>query len=158
MEKAFAKINGNYSSIIGGWPSLAGYHFLGISGSDIDCSSTSADQMWAQIVDWDQKKYIMSAGSIGNAMGIVGGHAYTVISAHVLKTNGKRLLKLRNPWGKTEWSGAYKDSDAFWTSATTAAEDKALIVNKDDGIFFMTIEDFKAYFFALTANPDTSKW
>lgn len=114
--------------------------------------------MWSQIVAWDQKNYVMSAGSSGTAMGIVGSHAYTVISTHVLKTNGKRLLKIRNPWGRTEWSGSYRDSDAFWTSSTTAAEDKALIVNKDDGIFFMTIEDFKVYFSALTGNPDTSKW
>jgi len=43
LEKAFAKLNGNYASIIAGDPSMSAYHFLGISGSYISSSETSAD-------------------------------------------------------------------------------------------------------------------
>jgi len=35
--------------------------------------------------------------------------------------NGKmfvkeRIIKLRNPWGKGEWTGKWSDSDKIWTS------------------------------------------
>jgi hypothetical protein len=31
-------------------------------------------------------------------------------------------------------------------------------LNKDDGIFFMKVEDFKTYFEYMSITPDTSNW
>jgi hypothetical protein len=33
-----------------------------------------------------------------------------------LEVGGKRFVKLRNPWGKTEWSGRWSDGSKEWTS------------------------------------------
>ena len=38
MEKAFAKLNGNYASIVAGWPTDAGYHLTGLDGNYINTS------------------------------------------------------------------------------------------------------------------------
>ena len=45
---------------------------------------------------------------------IVIGHAYSILSVTLLNT-GDRLIQMRNPWGKTEWNGAWSDNDKRWT-------------------------------------------
>lgn len=46
-------------------------------------------------------------------MGIVAGHAYTMISVYDIKST--KLLKMRNPWGQFEWKGMYSDNSKKWT-------------------------------------------
>ena len=45
--------------------------------------------------------------------GIVLHHAYSVMDAREI--DGKRLLKVRNPWGESEWTGAWSDGSEEWT-------------------------------------------
>ena len=73
---------------------------------------------------------------------LVCGHAYTVLGTAVAP-NGQRLVKLRNPWGTEQYTGPYNDNDAV----NMTAEVKAALgyVSANDGVFFMRIEDFKAY-------------
>ena len=73
--------------------------------------------------------------------GIVSGHAYTIISA--AEVNGIRLFKIRNPWGKGEWKGDYSDKSAKWTEQLKRAVNH---VDEEDGVFFMTVNDFRAHF------------
>ena len=46
--------------------------------------------------------------------GLVSGHAYSLLAAKEL-SNGVRLVKLRNPWGRFEWKGAWSDNSELWT-------------------------------------------
>jgi calpain-15 len=46
--------------------------------------------------------------------GVISRHAYSLISAHEVM-NGVKLLKLRNPWGEGEWTGAWSDKWTGWT-------------------------------------------
>lgn len=51
-------------------------------------------------------------------MGITPGHAYTLMGAFEIPDrdgNMIRLWKCRNPWGKGEWKGDYRDTDDKWT-------------------------------------------
>jgi len=55
--------------------------------------------------------------------GIVDAHAYTLIGVkEITKDDGKKekLLKVRNPWGKKEWNGAWSDKSSLWTPKTRA--------------------------------------
>lgn len=68
--------------------------------------------------------------------GIVSQHAYAVLDTY--EGHGQRLVKIRNPWGRKEWSGAWSDGSKEWTS------DWLKILNHkfgDDGIFWMTYKD-----------------
>ena len=56
---------------------------------------------------------------------------------------GDRLLRLRNPWGDTEWSGKWKGKSKRWTDSLILQADltkKDLL--EDNGIFCMEVSDF----------------
>jgi len=50
-------------------------------------------------------------------MGLVTGHAYAVISVMEVENDGEtlNLLRIRNPWGKGEWTGDWSDKSELWT-------------------------------------------
>lgn len=152
-EKAFAKLMGNYRTIEGGFPTDSGVSWLGTPSVWYNTSTKTWDLIWADVVSWDTAGDIMSVCTSVSAMGIVGGHCYSLISDHIL-SNGQKLYRIRNPWGQSEWTGAYADTDPIWATSTYATEVK--FVNKNDGDFFMKAEDFKTYFSSIVAvrNPD----
>ena len=51
--------------------------------------------VWPYGASWGQRK------------GIVERHAYSVMRA--VEMDGKRLVMLRNPWGKGEWTGPWSE-------------------------------------------------
>ena len=74
------------------------------------------------IRSFDEQKFQLVASSLGqgeskNAMGIIAGHAYSVIEIHEFFDDHQqvRLLKMRNPWGHSEWTGDWSDSSRLWT-------------------------------------------
>ena len=73
--------------------------------------------------------------------GLVAGHSYTVISAHVVKHQGQELtlLKLRNTWGKVEWQGDWSDKSDKWTEGL---KEQVEFTDAEDGIFFMDVKDY----------------
>ena len=44
--------------------------------------------------------------------------------------NGVKLLKLRNPWGEGEWTGAWSDK---WKGWTPELKTELKVVDSDDG-------------------------
>jgi hypothetical protein len=47
-------------------------------------------------------------------LGIVDAHAYTLMGCYEITTRDgrrERLMKVRNPWSKFEWNGAWSDND-----------------------------------------------
>lgn len=62
----------------------------------------------------------------------------------------RKILKIRNPWGQNEWKGEGSENDEeFWSNIVeNEAKTRILEANKNgnDGVFFMTYEDFCQYF------------
>lgn len=54
------------------------------------------------------------------------------------------LVKLRNPWGSGEWKGDWSDKSDLWTDELR--EYVGFDGDKDDGIFWMDFNDFRAIF------------
>lgn len=73
-----------------------------------------------------------------------------------------RLLRLRNPWGKSEWVGAWSDkSDEFAKYKYKVVEyvvnlplDERFALDADDGTFFMNYDDWKDNMSTLLLNID----
>eukprot|EP00753_Platysulcus_tardus_P020182 PLAT7851.1.p1 GENE.PLAT7851.1~~PLAT7851.1.p1 ORF type:complete len:526 (+),score=222.77 PLAT7851.1:2122-3699(+) len=76
------------------------------------------------------------------SVGLVQGHAYSVLGIYQLE-GGLQLVKMRNPWGKWEWSGAWSDESDLWTPAL---KERLGWEDADDGIFFMALPDVRDYF------------
>lgn len=70
--------------------------------------------------------------------GLVGGHAYSVLRA--VESKGKRFVVVRNPWGKTEWTGPWSDGSKEWTKEWLEVLDELGHVFGDDGQFVMECE------------------
>jgi hypothetical protein len=57
------------------------------------------------------------------------------------------MVKLRNPWGSTEWNGKASSKDKeFWDNMDQKDVEKLGHNLADDGIFFMLWNDFVRYF------------
>jgi len=123
LEKAWAKINGNYENSIKGFVSEA---FRALTGAPVVFfKHVYIKDIWEEISASDKLGYIICTSS-GEAeinkkrydeMGLISEHAYSVIDTFEVNTdNGiERLLKIRNPWGHKEWLGKWSDHDKAWT-------------------------------------------
>jgi hypothetical protein len=87
----------------------------------------------------------MAAGSSSTWHGLTSGHAYSLIGAYTV--NGKRLLKMRNPWSSEKYVGPYSDKDLdFWNTVPASVQTQIGHVDANDGVFFFPMYEFrKAY-------------
>jgi len=156
IEKAWAKLFKSYSNVESGTVEEALEHLTGAPSFNFKVEKGSDDEIWARIKQADLKKYVIGAsgrGGVQRSTGIVGNHAYTVISVH--EVEGHRLLKLRNPWGSFEWKGDFSDSSPLWTESLK----KAVRYEKaEDGIFFMTLKDFRNHYVDYSIHPYQDSW
>jgi len=145
LEKAWAKLYGNYEKIEAG---LTRDVLRDLTGAPTKVVWSDDPNLWIELLNGEAKDYIMTAGAIDAEQmkkvkmheGMVVGHAYSLIS--VAEVLGYRLIKLRNPWGKGEWKGAWSDEDPIWAKISEE-EKKAIGYNlEDDGCFFMDLDDF----------------
>lgn len=90
-------------------------------------------------------------GDKGNEeMGLVSGHAYSLLSVHMIEDdydNVIKLVKIRNPHNRGEWNGDWSDDSSLWSEEMA---DEVGKVDSDDGIFFMAFDDFVNYFTSFT--------
>lgn len=103
----------------------------------------------------------MQAGTEGsddtlqNSVGLVKGHAYTVLGVHKLSRDGTRLVKIRNPWGSEVFHGAWSDDSPNWDQES---KKEVGFVNADDGIFWTDIETYKRHFSETYINFNVDEW
>ncbi|ETI28385.1 hypothetical protein G647_00834 [Cladophialophora carrionii CBS 160.54] len=149
LEKAYAKAHGDFASIDGGFTGEAIEDLTG--GVTTEIYSTDIldrDAFWRdELMQVGQEflfgcatgfyaNWLDTSGAPREREGISEGHAYSIMDAK--EVNGERLLKLRNPWGKKEWTGKWSDGSSEWTP-----EWMQLLDHKfgNDGIFWISYED-----------------
>jgi len=156
MEKAYAKYHGSYAAIEGGLVHIALVDLTGGSAEMIKLDDPKMQQgiksgyVWSKVLRYCQLSYLLGAGSNAgrdteiSPEGIVQGHAYAILQAvQDSDAHGTYcLLQLRNPWGRTEWTGAWCDSDSRWTKRMRQKLGYDPAANNDDGIFWMSFDDF----------------
>ncbi|KAK5680094.1 hypothetical protein LTS10_008044 [Elasticomyces elasticus] len=141
LEKAFAKAHGDYLAVEGGFVGEAIEDLTGgvtseMHGTDI----LDRDAFWTNELLQVNKLFLFGCGqSRGfdeDRNGIQHRHAYSVMEAR--EVDGLRLVKLRNPWGNTEWTGAWSDGSEEWT-----AEWLQKLGHKfgNDGVFWISYDD-----------------
>ena len=79
-------------------------------------------------------------------VGLVTGHAYTIIDAKYFENMNLRIVKVRNAWGRgLEWNGDWNDNDSKWEEYPEVA-DACNFQKAADGTFWMPWEAAQKYF------------
>ena len=152
LEKAWAKINGCYAKVgTGGLPNEVFDVCSEAYNEYILIKNKNKDLLWNEIFQGEKKNYMMTAGTTKNTnnfklekIGLSPGHAYTVLG--VLEINSEKVIKLRNPWGNFEFTGDWSDYSSKWTEEL---KKKYEFNKKNDGVFYMSYDDFLKYFITI---------
>lgn len=72
------------------------------------------------------------------------GHAYTISQKAILNVRGRevRLLRLRNPWGRIEWKGAWSDHSSDWQQVSASVKESLEFKIANEGEFWICFDDF----------------
>ncbi|KAF7673748.1 cysteine proteinase [Alternaria burnsii] len=141
LEKAFAKAHGDYSAIDGGFVGEGIEDLTGGVTSEVFATDIlDKDKFWREELMNVNKTFLFGCGQMGGIYGARKGiqekHAYSVMEAREI--DGQRLLKLRNPWGRTEWTGRWSDGSEEWTPEWMKKLDHKF---GDDGVFWISYKD-----------------
>ncbi|KAL9062478.1 MAG: hypothetical protein Q9157_008888, partial [Trypethelium eluteriae] len=145
LEKAYAKAHGDYAVIDGGWSGEAVEDLTGGVTTELYATDIiDKNRFWKQELRQVNKEFLFSCGlrtsKYETKKGLVFGHAYSVLDAVEHTRDGKlyRLVKLRNPWGDSEWSGAWSDGSKEWDGYWMETLKHEF---GDDGVFWISYED-----------------
>ncbi|MCJ1248506.1 hypothetical protein MMC30_005724 [Trapelia coarctata] len=149
LEKAYAKAHGDYRSIDGGFTGEAIEDLSGGVTTELFTSDIlDKDKFWEEELSKVNEEFLFGCATgffdswkgrqshHTDRKGVVAMHAYSIMEAK--EVNGLRLLKVRNPWGKTEWQGPWSDGSKEWTP-----EWMQILNHKfgDDGVFWISYRD-----------------
>lgn len=157
LEKAYAKLRGSYHNLHYGYLPDALVDLTGGVVTSIDVTSSSTDLLLLIQAAAQAGSLITCAtpaGPTGVATelenGLVTQHAYTVTGAEQVQSRWgwEDLIRLWNPWGKTEWQGPWKDGSLEWLECRDPRKDQ-LYQDKEDGEFWMSCRDFLDHFSCL---------
>ncbi|KAI4923988.1 hypothetical protein J4E85_008147 [Alternaria conjuncta] len=154
LEKAYAKVHGDYDAIAGGCSGEAVEDLTGgVTTKILTDRVLSKKRLWAELLQAG-KEFLFSASSPGMdgddsdaRRGLALSHAYSILKA--VDAEGEdgtkyQLVLIRNPWGKRvhagmgEWTGPWSDGSREWTAYWM---DKLGHKFGDDGLFWMSYED-----------------
>ncbi|KAM5238844.1 calpain-8 [Ctenodactylus gundi] len=167
LEKAYAKLNGSYEALTGG-STMEGFEdFTGGISEFFDLKKPPANLY--HIV----RKALRAGSLLGCSIDVssvaeteaitrqklVKSHAYSVTGVEEVDFRGRpeRLIRLRNPWGEVEWSGAWSDDAPQWDCIDPKRKEE-LDQKAEDGEFWMSFSDFLAQFSRLeicNLSPDS---
>lgn len=141
LEKAFAKAHGDYCALESGFvgegiEDLTGGVTTELFSTDI----LDKEKFWHEELMNVNKQFLFGCGQMGGKYGqrkgILEKHAYSIMEAR--EVGNERLLKLRNPWGNSEWTGAWSDGSVEWTPEWMQTLNHRF---GDDGIFWISYKD-----------------
>uniref|UniRef100_W5KKQ5 Calpain-1 catalytic subunit n=1 Tax=Astyanax mexicanus TaxID=7994 RepID=W5KKQ5_ASTMX len=155
VEKAYAKLNGCYEALSGGSTSEGFEDFTGGVTEMYELKKAPSDlyNIIQRAVDRGSllgcsiditSKFDMEAVTFKK---LVKGHAYSV-TAVVYRGTPTKLVRIRNPWGEVEWTGAWSDNSREWDSVDSSSRAR-LQVRSEDGEFWMSFRDFLQEFSRL---------
>ena len=183
LEKAWAKVHGSYAAIERGSVSEALAALTGApcevlrlraaegTGGGCDNAAAEPDLLWARLLSFVDARFPMgvSCGTVAGqdgevvvnfkAVGLQSQHAYSLLEVHQVAAYGGqvKLLKIRNPWGRVAWNGAWCETSEMWTPALRA-ECGAYAGSVAEGVMWIALDDFLKYFDAIDVCKVRPAW
>lgn len=167
LEKAYAKLNGSYEALAGG-STVEGFEdFTGGISEFYDLKKPPGNLY--HII----RKALRAGSLLGCSIDVssaaeaeattrqklVKGHAYSVTGVEEVDFRGcpEKLIRLKNPWGEVEWSGAWSDAAPEWNYIDPRKKEE-MDKGAEDGEFWMSFSDFLKQFSRLeicNLSPDS---
>ncbi|XP_036211076.1 calpain-8-like isoform X2 [Myotis myotis] len=158
LEKAYAKLLGSYEALAGG-STVEGFEdFTGGISEFFDLKkpptglfqiirkALRAGSLLACSID------VSSAAEVEDItrQKLVKSHAYSVTGVEEVDFRGRpeKLIRLRNPWGEVEWTGAWSDNAPEWNDVDPRKKEE-LDKKAEDGEFWMSFSEFLRQFSRL---------
>ncbi|XP_076875298.1 calpain-2 catalytic subunit-like [Brachyhypopomus gauderio] len=151
LEKAYAKVNGCYEALVGGSATEGFEDFTGGIAERYELNKAPPNLFGTIKKALSHGSLLSSAISPRNTNEnevktkerLVKTHAYSITGAEEVHVGEGlvELVRLRNPWGHLEWTGAWSDDSKEWDHVLP--EEKAkLDHSRNDGEFWMAYSDF----------------
>ncbi|KAM9700075.1 calpain-2 catalytic subunit-like isoform 1-T1 [Menidia menidia] len=163
LEKAYAKVNGCYEALSGGSTTEGFEDFTGGIAENYDLSQPPPDLFHIIRGALEAGALLGCSIDITSAADseavtrqkLVKGHAYSLTGATEVNYRGRqeKLVRMRNPWGQVEWTGAWSDGSSEWSQVQGDCPQ----ANAEDGEFWMCFQDFLRHYSRLelvTLTPD----
>ncbi|XP_029382451.1 calpain-5 [Echeneis naucrates] len=172
LEKAYAKLNGCYEALEGGNTAEALIDFTGgvseplsLDREALTLNSDRRRLLFQMLAKAHACKALITCSirpADGETVelvldcGLVQGHAYGITAVRKMRLGEKFLdsgrlsklfmVRMRNPWGTTDWTGAWSQRSQQWQQMSRAERDKMGLIVRDVGEFWMDFEDFCKHF------------
>uniref|UniRef100_A0A673J1H4 Calpain-2 catalytic subunit n=1 Tax=Sinocyclocheilus rhinocerous TaxID=307959 RepID=A0A673J1H4_9TELE len=155
LEKAYAKLNGCYEALSGGSTTegfedftggIAEVHELSKAGPNLFKVIQKA-LSWGSLLGCSIDITDSADSEAITSQKLVKGHAYSVTAAEEVEDRGNltKLIRIRNPWGQVEWTGAWSDGSSEWRQISDSDREK-LSCKAEDGEFWMSFSDFLRHY------------
>jgi hypothetical protein len=171
-----AKLNGSYEALDGGTSTEALATLTGYPCESITFEKSqsyphvNAKNIWPRFLNMWEKGFLMATlysqrhltSEVFLKYGLIFNHEYSVLDVCELKNN--RLVRLRDPHGRSKWNGEWSYDSSKWTprlrrklGEPTPGRHKP---NKAEsyGLFWMSFNDFLYFFESVTVCKTSPNW
>uniref|UniRef100_A0A8D0TBX2 Calpain-1 catalytic subunit n=1 Tax=Sus scrofa TaxID=9823 RepID=A0A8D0TBX2_PIG len=157
LEKAYAKVNGSYEALSGGSTSEGFEDFTGGVTEWYELRKAPSD-LYSIILKALERGSLLGCSIDVSCVLEAGADG---ASGEQVNYQGQmvNLIRMRNPWGEVEWTGAWSDGSSEWNGVDPYQRDQ-LRVRMEDGEFWMSFRDFLREFTRLeicNLTPDALK-
>lgn len=150
IEKAFAKMHGNYHCLENGNIKHALIDLTGCPTFTYPIAEKNPDkpfdanEFWDKLKHWSSLNYLIGASTKeipaeNSIAGLVKEHAYCILRL-VDHSEEVKVMKIRNPWGVFEWTGDWSKTSPLWTEDLKDKIKPDLELN--DGSFWISYRHF----------------
>ncbi|XP_076028219.1 calpain-1 catalytic subunit-like [Genypterus blacodes] len=158
LEKAYAKLSGSYEALSGGSTTEGFEDFTGGVAEMYELKNAPPHLHRIIIKALERESLLGCSIDVSGVFDmeavtfkkLVKGHAYSVTGLRQVAYRGRqeRLIRIRNPWGQVEWTGAWSDNSSEWDSIDSA-EKEEMLCKMEDGEFWMSFREFLRQFSRL---------